>query len=263
MRAGIIAALLLVPALAHAVEERGNVEAEAQARAVEQPFLYMTDTHGPGPRQLLAGYALAFSSSAGAIRPIPGHFDNEAVVHSFSLEAGLLPRLSLFGTTMLAESIGHSDVGAVAVQAGARVVLTNPRAQHFRLVLQASFLREFGADLGVAGELTGSYELGRVRLAASLHAEHVFAPGRDPVDLYAVVGVSVRVHRLVRVGAEYVAEDIEAGLDDDAEQGARQYAGPDVALSLWSNRVLVTAGTAVQIARAPGLLARAAVTYVF
>jgi hypothetical protein len=78
-----------------------------------------------------------------------------------------------------------------------------------------------------------------------------------------VVGASVRVHRLVRVGAEYVAEDLEAGLDDDAERGARHYAGPDVALALWSNRVLVTAGTAVQIARAPGVLARAALTYVY
>jgi hypothetical protein len=269
MRRGILAASLAVAALltvagrAGGAEDRGAA-GDGEARAVEQPFLYMTDTHGPAPKQVLAGYALAFSSSAGAIRPVPGRFDSEAVVNAFSLEAGIVPHLSIFGTTMIAEAIGHSEVGAVAVQAGARVLLTPQGWQRFRLVLQASFLREFGADLGVAGELTGSYELGRVRLAASVHAEHIFASGRDAVDLYAVLGVSVRVHRLVRVGAEYVAEDLEAGLDgDDAELGARHYLGPDLALSLWKNRVLVTAGTAVQVARAPGILARGAVTYVF
>ncbi|MGZ3426612.1 MAG: hypothetical protein ACXVCV_08185, partial [Polyangia bacterium] len=108
MRTVAVVVLLLVASTAAAVEDRQVVDGEA--RTVEQPFLYMTDTHGPAPRQVLAGYALAFSSSAGAIRPVPGHFDSEAVVNAFSLEAGLLPRLSIYGTTMLAEALGHSDV---------------------------------------------------------------------------------------------------------------------------------------------------------
>ena len=257
--------LLLAPLAARAGEDRPAATAPSPSQSqLEQPFLYLVDPHGPAPRQVLAGYALAFSSSPGAIRPIPGHFDQEGVVHQLTLEAGVLPRLSLWGATQIAEAIGNSEVGAVAVQAGARVLVTPPSWQRFRLVVGAGFLREFGAALGVSGEVTASYDVGRVRFAGALHAERLFAPNRDPIDLYAVAGASVRVMRLVRVGLEYVAQDLEAAAEDDeAEGGARHFLGPDVALALAGHRLLVTAGAAVQVARVPGVLARGAWTYVY
>ncbi|MCU1277252.1 MAG: hypothetical protein JWM53_798 [bacterium] len=257
-------ACFAAPATVRAVEDRAAPSLTSNA-PVEQPFLYMVDPHGPAPRQVLAGYALAFSSSAGAIRPIPGNFDNEGVVHTLSLEVGLLDRLRVYAQTMIAESIGTaSEVNAVALQIGARMLLTPPRWQRFRVMLSGAFVREFGAALGVFGELTASYDVGRVRLATSVHAEHIFAGQRDPVDLYAVAGVSVRVVRILRLGAEYVAQDLEAlGSDDEAEGGARHYVGPDIALSLHKDRLLITAGGAVQLAHAPGVLARAALTYVY
>ncbi|MGZ3404955.1 MAG: hypothetical protein ACXVAN_00825 [Polyangia bacterium] len=249
---------------AHAVEDHPAPSASAAA-PVEQPFLYMVDPHGPAARQVLAGYALAFSSSAGAIRPIPGNFDSEGVAHTLSLEVGVLDRLRVYAQTMIAESIGTtSEVNAVALQLGARLLLTPPRWQRFRVMLTGAFLREFGASLGAFGELTATYDLGRVRFAASLHGERIFAAQRDPIDLYAVAGVSVRVMRLLRLGVEYIAQDLEElGGDDEAEGGARHYAGPDVALSLHNNRLLVTAGGAVELAHAPGVLARAGLTYVY
>jgi hypothetical protein len=256
-------ACLTTSATVNAAEDHPAPTA-ATAAPVEQPFLYMVDPHGPAARQVLAGYALAFSSSAGAIRPIPGNFDSEGVVHTLSLEVGVLDRLRLYGQTMIAESVGSAaEVNAVALQLGARMLLTPMRWQRFRLMLTGAFVREFGAALGMFGELTGTYDLGRVRLAASLHAEHIFSGARDPIDLYAVAGVSVRVVRILRLGVEYIAQDLE-GLDgDEAEGGARHYAGPDLALSLHKNRLLVTAGGAVQLAHAPGVLARAALTYVY
>lgn len=254
----VVALVLLVPVAARAVEDA------PRAHEVEQPFSFLVDPHGPAPRQVLAGYALAFSSSAGAIRPVPGHFDSAGVVHALTLEAGVLSRLSLYATALIAEPLGVSDVGNAAVQAGARLLLTPPAWDRFRLVAELGFLREFGAALGMTGELTGSYDVGRVRLAAAVHVEHVFAAGRDPVDVYAVAAASVRVHRLVRVGAEYVAQDLEAAAEDDeAEGGARHYVGPDLALSLLSHRLLVTAAAAVQIAHVPGALVRGGLTYVY
>lgn len=264
-----MATLVLVALVAGAARPVGAAEdrpvTDAAERApYEQPFLYMTDTHGVAPRQVVAGYSLAYSSDAGAIRPVPGHFDQQGVVHGVALEAGLLSRLSIYGTALIAQPLGQSDVGNVAVQAGARVTLTDPRARRLRLVVQTGFLREFGADYGLVGEVTGSVDLGRVRLAAALHGEHIFAHGRDPIDLYVVAGVSVRVHRLVRVGAEYVAQDLEAAFDgDEAERGARHYLGPDVALALFGDHLLVTAGAATELARRPGVLARTAVSYVY
>jgi hypothetical protein len=99
----------------------------------------------------------------------------------------------------------------------------------------------------------------------AVHAEHLFAPGRDPLDLYAVLGVSVRVNRFLRLGAEYVGQDLEALADDDgdAEGGPRHYVGPDVALSLRKNHLLLTGGVAVELAGTPGVLARAALDYVY
>lgn len=262
MRALWTAALMLAAASAQAAEDRGG--AVDDRNQVERPFLYLVDPHGPAPRQVLAGYDLAFSSGAGAIRPVPGHLDQEGLVHAFSLEAGVASRLSIYGTAMIAQPIGHSDVGAVAVEAGARVLLTPPRDRRLRVMLQASLLREFGADLGAVGEVTASYDLGRVRLAAALHAEHIFAAGRDPLDVYAVAGASVRVARPLRLGLEYVGQDLEAAFDGaEAERGVRHYLGPDAALALLQHRVLITAGAAVQVARAPGLLARAGLTYVY
>lgn len=261
----ILLCLCALAAPAGAVED-STTSTEVTRAPVEQPFSYLVDTHGPAARQVLAGYALAFSSSAGAIRPIPGNFDNEGVVHQLALEVGVLDQLRVFAQTLIAESIGSAtDVNAVAVQLGARAILTPMRWHVFRLMLAGSFLREFGADLGVFGELTATVDLGRVRLAAAMHVEHIFAPDRDPIDTYAVMGVSVRVHPLVRVGAEFIGQDLEALADDDAdaEGGARFYAGPDVALSLRKNHLLLTGGAAVEMASVPGILARAALTYVY
>jgi hypothetical protein len=249
---------------ARAAEDRAAPSAVRTEPTVEQPFLYLVDPHGPAARQVVAGYALAFSSSPGAIRPIPGHFDAEGVVHALSLTVGVVSRLQLYISTMIAQPVGQSEVGSVALQTGARVLLTPPAWQRFRLMGDVALLREFGTDLGVISELTASYDIGRVRLATAVHGEHIFAPGRDALDLYAVAGISVRVIPILRLGLEYVAQDLEAALEDDeAEGGARHYVGPDVSLALHGRHLLLTGGGAVQIARSPGVLARAALTYVY
>jgi len=258
--------LALVATPATAVEDTPAATTTVSRAPVEQPFSYLVDPHGPGARQVLAGYALAFSSTAGAIRPIPGNFDSEGIVHQLALEVGALDQLRVYAQTLIAQSLGaSSDVTAVAVQLGARAILTPMRWRVFRLMLTGAFLREFGADLGMFGELTATVDLGRVRLAAAVHTEHIFAERRDPIDLYAVLGVSVRVTPILRLGAEYVAQDLEAlaDEDEDAEGGARHYVGPDVALSLRKNHLLLTGGAAVELAGVPGVLARAALTCVY
>ncbi|MCU1283234.1 MAG: hypothetical protein JWM53_6780, partial [bacterium] len=128
LSAAVFAVACLLPATVRAVEDQPSPPTGVSAAPVEQPFLYMVDPHGPAARQVLAGYALAFSSSAGAIRPIPGNFDSEGIVHTLSLELGLHDRLRVYGQTMIAESIGTtSEVNAVALQIGARMLLTPPR----------------------------------------------------------------------------------------------------------------------------------------
>jgi hypothetical protein len=256
---------LLGGGTAHA-QDRATAPSSEPVSTVEQPFLFLNDPHGPGPKHVVAGYGLAFSSSPGAIRPIPGNFDGEAVVHAVSLDVGVARRLDVFATGLLAQPVGDaSRIAAVAVKAGGRVLLTRPESRQWRVAIEAAYLREFGPANGLYGEVTGTFDVGRVRLAAAAHVEHVFDAARDPVDLYAVAGVSVRILDQLRLGAEYVLQDLEAAFDDDhdAEKGVRQYVGPNVALAFANRHVLVTGGVAAELAQQPGLLGRVSLAFAY
>ena len=67
--------------------------------------------------------------------------------------------------------------------------------------------------------MAASYDLGRLRLATNVHAERAFASGRDNVDVLLLAGASYRVLDEIRIGVEYVGQDLEEALDD--EGGAR------------------------------------------
>jgi hypothetical protein len=103
-----------------------------------------------------------------------------------------------------------------------------------------------------------------VRFAGTVHAERAAAPGRDPIDLYAALGVSCRVAAPLRIGVEYLAQELEDADGDalDAEGGVRQFIGPDLALTLADRRLALTAGTAFEIGR-PQLVGRAALIYYY
>jgi len=230
---------------------------------VERAFAFFADPHGPGQGGFLMGYSLSGGSSAGAIRPLPGNLDARGLVHAIELEAGAHARLGFYADVLIAQPLDEGNKTVAAVRTGARILLSPPGAR-WRLQLDGGMVREFGGDIGISAEITGSVDLGRVRLAATAHVEHLFGAGRDPVDLWAVAGVSVRVAAPLRLGVEYVLEDIEAAWEDDeAEGGLRHYLGPNLALRLARGRVLITGGVAVQLAQTPGLLGRAAFAYAY
>jgi hypothetical protein len=83
----------------------------------------------------------------------------------------------------------------------------------------------------------------------------VFAQGRDDVDVYVVMGASVRTVDRLRVGAEYVAQDLEEVGEPAAEGGVRQFASASVAWT--ADRFSVGAGPALGLGgHAPTLLGR-------
>src|SRR5207245_8740491 len=130
---------------------------------------------------------------------------------------------------------------------------------------QAGAVREFGGALGGFVEVSSNCDLGRLRLAGTAHLEQIPAPGRDPLDVIAAVGASYRLSSAVRAGVEYVAQDLEglAGDDEDeAEGGIRQLVGPNLALALDRDRVVLTTGLALALDRTgqAGTLGRAALT---
>ena len=112
--------------------------------------------------------------------------------------------------------------------------------------------------MGVSGRAIASYDVGIVRLVANAHVERVFAAGRDGVDILAFGGVSARVTDQLRLGAEYVGQDLEDAFEhDEAEGGARHYAGPVASLQLANDAFWLTAGPAFGLTeRSPRLLGR-------
>jgi hypothetical protein len=107
-------------------------------------------------------------------------------------------------------------------------------------------------------------DVGRVRMAATVHGEHVFSSGRDPLDVMVQLGASYRVAGAFRLGAEYVGQDLEESFTAGAEGGARHFVGPTASLQLLRDRLTMVAGPSVGLsALSPEVLARFALSYGF
>ncbi len=250
--------------------DRGTSTAPETDRAsqppapVERPFLYLVDPTLPRPMHLIASYAAGYSSTDAATRPLAATANRSGLVNELRVEGGLHERFAPFVTGLLAPPRAGETGARTALQAGARVLVTDPASRGFRLALSAAYMRDFKSASGVFGRATASYDIGGLRLASMVHAEKVFTSARDPIDLYAVAGASYRVLDSLRVGAEYVAQDIEGAWDpNEAEGGIRHFAGADLSWS-YDKKLLVTAGPAFGLgAPAPALLGRASIAYLF
>jgi hypothetical protein len=265
-------AITFAPAVSRAQDDKEKqVEQTGQIAPVDssdtgryqRPFAFMDDPSLPSAKHAAISYALGVGSSAGALRPVQATPNGSALVHSLGVDIGVLPRLSVFTNAYLEQPISGSSITTGAVAVGGRLLVTKPSSTHLRVAIKTAFLRDFAGGLGGFVQATGSYDLGRFRLAATAHVEKIFAPGRDAIDLVAVLGASVRVATPLRLGVEYIAQDLEEIGGDGAEAGMRGFIGPDLALTLLRNRLLIAAGSAVETARHPSVVGRGTLTYLY
>jgi hypothetical protein len=184
-------------------------------------------------------------------------------------EVGLLPRVSVMALGQMAAGgeSGNPNAGAVA---GVRVQLSPSSWQSVRLLVSGGYLREAwtadqpGGDNGVWAEGAIAGELHRLRLGLTAHGEHVFAEGRDGVDVMFKAGASYRIAGGFRTGIEWVGQDLEGSLQSDAEGGARQFLGPTASMQLLDDRLTMVAGPSLGLSeRSPQLLGRFALSYGF
>jgi hypothetical protein len=181
--------------------------------------------------------------------------------------------------------VGGSDVASspsAGVVAGLRFQVLPSEWQNTHLVLSAGYLREawqgpvFDADTRTwhGGSPNGdnggwfqaafSEDIQRLRLATTVHGEHVFAEGRDGLDLMFEGGASYRIAGQFRAGLEYVGQDLEETFSSGAEAGVRHFVGPIASLQLLSDRLTMVAGPAVGLSsRSPDFLGRFALSYGF
>jgi hypothetical protein len=135
----------------------------------------------------------------------------------------------------------------------------------FGLVVSAGFLRELGTANGFFTRVAGTLDVQRLRLGTTMHAERVLAYGRDAVDVIVMAGASYRVAGPLRLGVEYVAQDLEGFFDrEEAEGGVRHFVGPTASLALAEERLSIVAGPALGLTYAtPQLVGRVGVAYAF
>jgi hypothetical protein len=162
------------------------------------------------------------------------------------------------------------DLAATSRPAGGAVaglrfsVLPRTLVTDTHLVLSAGYLRELEGGNGAWARAAITQDIGRFRLAATVHGEHVFLPGRDSLDVMVMAGANCHVAGPLRAGVEYVGQDLEEAFSKEAEGGARQFIGPVMSLELFKDRLSIVGGPAVGLSYAsPKILGRAALAYGF
>lgn len=226
-------------------------------------------------------------TAAGAERPCYAGFAGNTAQPGGSLllgaELGLLPRLSVQGNVMIGIASG---TGVPSPNAGGTASLrfsAFPDSWHnVHLVVSGGYVREaWGGpvfnddnntwlpgsphgDNGMFFQVATSGDVGRLRLGATVHGEHIFATGRDPLDVMVDLGVTYRVVGSLRAGLEYVGQDLEETFSPGAEGGARHFLGPIASLQLFRDRLTLVAGPSIGLSsNSPDFVARAGASFGF
>ncbi|HEY2516049.1 MAG TPA: hypothetical protein VGI39_34495 [Polyangiaceae bacterium] len=294
LAAALLLTWVLAPA-ARAAEGGPDVpppEDEAAKHAIDRTWLYADDARVAAPLTVVAMTNVSYTDTGpspsridspypSTYRALAGNTAQPGAMVSAGAEVGLFPRVSIYalGQMGFGSDLAGTNAGAVA---GMRFLLTPPGWQHFHLAVSAGYLREawsgptYNDDTdtwtpasshgnnGAWLQAAVSGDLGRARLAGTLHGEHVFADGRDALDVMVTAGASYQIVGPLRAGVEYVGQDLEEIASPGAEGGARHFAGPMVSMQLLRDRLSMVAGPAFGLSDlSPRLLGRLAVAYGF
>jgi hypothetical protein len=261
---------------------------------IDRTWLYADDARVAAPMVVIGisnfSYTNVGSSPFRIASPYPNSYDGFAAntaqpggMIAIGGEVGLLPRLSAVAIGQLGiggvDGVPNPSAGALV---GLRLRLSPDDWQRAHLALSGGYLREAWAgpvfdddtgkwmpgsphgDNGAWIQIAGSADIGRVRIATTIHGEHEFWPGRDPLDVMAEIGASYRLVSAFRVGVEYVGQDLEESFSPGAEGGARHFVGPIASLQLLDQRMTIAAGPAVGISSlSPDFVGRLALSYGF
>jgi hypothetical protein len=168
-----------------------------------------------------------------------------------------MPRLSL-----AASGFGGGDQPGFGALAGMRLEPFHGAWKTTHAVVSGGYLRELNGGDGAWLRLAIAQDIARLRLGATVHGEHVFAAGRDSLDVLVIAGTSYAVAGPVRLGVEYVAQDLEESLSNQAEGGVRQFLGPHVSLELLDKRLSIAGGPALGLGYpSPTFTGRLSVAY--
>jgi len=241
-------------------QERDTAAVHARGSQPSQPWAYVEDPSIAYVGVIARSQVTLSDASRGLTRPFAADVAREGAVFSIGAEAPLFQNVSL-------QAIGWNDgptldkATSSAVMLAARFAMLSGGST--RATLTGGALRNLGGESGGWARLSLAQDLGRARLATTVHAEHLAASGHDGVDIMVMAGASVRVAGVLRSGIEYVAQDLEGAFDTDAEGGVRHFLGPTLALDL-AQGLSAIAGPALGLSRgSPRTVGRVALSFAF
>ncbi len=298
--ASLVTTLLAGTARADDPVDKPQPTDDAARHAIDRTWLYADDARVAAPMTVTATTSLSYTSvgtsPSRVVTAFPGctapcdsynSFGGNTATPGGMMqvggELGLVPRLSVMAVAQVgiggADSVPTPNVGALA---GLRFQVFPSAWQTLHLTVSGGYLRESwqgpvydddnntwkpgnpNGDNGGWIQASFSGDFNRVRVATTLHGEHVFSPGRDPLDVMVQAGVSYRLVGALRAGVEYVGQDLEESFSAGAENGARHFVGPIASLQLLENRFTVVAGPSIGLtAQSPAVLGRVAAAYNF
>jgi hypothetical protein len=250
---------------------------------IDRSWLYLDDARVADPGAVIGMTSVAYTSvgtnpdpTSAPYRAFAANTAQPGALTALGAEVGVVPRVSLeaVGQVQLGGEGPGVNPGAIA---GARFQLSPPSWRNVHLMTSAGYLRETwstpsphsaaaaaGGGDGAWASFAVAFDLPRLRLGLTTLGEHVFARGRDGVDVMVQAGVSYRVVNWFRAGLEWVGQDLEETFADQAEGGARHFIGPTAALQLLDERLTIVAGPSVGLSNgSPNVLGRLAASYGF
>ena len=227
-------------------------------------WLYSVDPAAPAAGHVVAGLGVGYAPiDKGVGRPFAGDLAHAGAVFDVSAEVGLARFASIVGQGLMAGQ-GGGDVAAGAMLG----ISLHPWPAKggpipLDVAVSGGYLRELAGANGAWGRVAIAGDLGALRLSASALGQHVVAPNRDGVDLVMTTGASYELWQTLRLGAEYVVQDLEGAWEhDEAEGGVRHFLGPTIGVRL--GRAQLGAGPAFGLSpTSPRYLGRLAAAYSF
>jgi hypothetical protein len=237
-------------------------ERPAVVTDVPRRFLYSVDPAAPAGGHVVAGLGVGYAAlDKGVGRPFAGDLAHAGAVFDVAAEVGLARFASVVGQGLMAGQGGGQVAGGAMI--GLSLHPWSVKGGPVDVALSGGYLRELGGANGAWGRVALAGDVGSLRLAASALGQHVVAPGRDAIDLVMTAGASYELWQTLRLGAEYVVQDLEGAFEhDEAEGGVRHFVGPTIGVHL--GRAQIGAGPAFGLSpTSPRYLGRLAAAYSF
>jgi len=261
---------------------------DSTSHAIDRTWLYLDDAKLAAPWTPIGMSNVTYTSvgssptrvyspynSFGANTALPG------AMTSVGGEVGIASRVSVIALGQVGFG-GEGPSPSAGAIAGVRFQLLPDSRRHAHLVASAGYLREAWAgpvfddatgtwlpgqphgDDGAWVQAAFSGDIDRLRLGTTVHAEHVFSPGRDAVDVMVQAGATYRVVGMLRAGVEYIGQDLEETFADAAEGGARHFIGPTASIQLLQDRLTMVAGPSIGLSQfSPSFVGRFGLSYGF